>query len=317
MSLFSSSVFNKTPQVFLNKNTTVFQSLYTDLTERLDWLVSLKTLIQPNLATFTCGVTPASLAVTPDNKFAYVANNNNYGITGSDSVTVLNLSNLTVETTINDVSFSQPYTVTSNKDGTKMYVTNSFSTTVSIIDTKTNTVSNVITGFNGPSGFAITSDGSTAYVNNYGAGGSSGMGTTVNTVNLLTNTISGSITVGLAPASVAIRPDGRYVYTINYVDGLPNHGTMSVINTSTNTVVATINNFFGPFSIAITSDSKKAVVTNFGSNNFVPYGSTVSIVDLTTNEITATVNAGIQPSGVAISPDNLFAYITKIGRAHV
>jgi DNA-binding beta-propeller fold protein YncE len=40
---------------------------------------------------FNCGVTPAGIAITPDSSSAYVANNNNYTITGSDSVTVLDL----------------------------------------------------------------------------------------------------------------------------------------------------------------------------------------------------------------------------------
>lgn len=267
------------------------------------------------VATINVGVTPAGLAITPDNLFAYVANNNNYAITDSDTVSVLDLTkNLQVDV-ITTASFNaQAYTVSINPAGTKAYVTNSHWTTVVVIDIATNTVIDTINGFDGPSGFAITPDGNFAYVNNYGGptGLGSGNGTTVRVVNLNTDTIVGApIVVGQAPAAVAMSPDGAFVYSINYVDGNPGTGTMSVIRTSDNTVVDTIPGFSGPFGIAITPDGKYAYVTNFGSNNFIPIGTTVSVVDLSSNSIVATIDVGIQPSGVAISPDGRFAYVTN------
>ncbi len=265
------------------------------------------------IATIGVGDTPAGIAVTPNNRFAYVANNNNDGILGGDTVSVLDLRTNTVIQTISDPSFNEPYTVTINKAGTKAYVTNSNSTTVTIIDIATNTVIGTIGGFDGPSGFVITPDGNTAYVNNYGgpSGVQSGNGTTVRVVNLNTNTIVGPpITVGLAPAALAISPNGAYVYVINYVDGNPGTGTLSVIQTATNTVIKTIPGFFGPFGIAVTPDGKFAYVTNFGSNNFSPYGTKVSVVDLKKYVVSTTIRVGIQPSGVSITPDGRFAYVT-------
>ncbi len=266
------------------------------------------------VATINVGVTPAGIGITPDNRFAYVANNNNYSIAGQDNVSVLNLMDNTLQQTINDASFNEPYTVTINKAGTKAYVTNSNSTTITIIDIPTNTVSGIIPGFDGPSGMVITPNGNTAYVNNYGGPGGlgSGNGTTVRVVNLTTNTIVGPpITVGLAPAGLAISPDGAFVYVINYVTGNPVSGTISVIQTSTNTVVNTIPGFSGPFAIAITPNGKYAYVTNFGSNNFAPFGTSISVVNLTSNTIIAAINVGIQPSGIAITPDGRYAYVTN------
>ena len=272
--------------------------------------------VDPNtvVATINVGVTPVGLAVTPDNNFVYVANNNNYGFTGSDSVTVLDVNSFLPVATITGVSFNQPYTVTINASGTKAYVTNSNSTTVTIIDIQTNTVIGTIGGFDGPSGFAITPSGATAYVNNYGGpeGVMSGNGTTVRVVNLATNTITGSpITVGTAPAGLAVTPNGAYVYVINYIDGNIDTGTISIIRTSDNTVVGTIPGFSGPFAIAITPDGLYAYVTNFGSNNFYPYGTTVSVVDLTTNTVVDTIDLAIQPAGLAITPDGRFAYASN------
>lgn len=281
--------------------------------------------VAPNtvVATIPVGVTPAGLAVRPDSNFVYVANNNNYGIvgvtpygvTGVDSVTVINANTNLPVTTIYDPSFSQPYTVTINASGTKAYVSNSNGTTVTVIDVINNTVIGTISGFDGPSGFAITPDQTRAYVNNYGGpeGVQSGNGTTVRVVDLATNSIiGGPITVGTAPAGLAVTPDGAYVYVINYIDGNPDTGTISIIRTSDNTVVGTIPGFFGPFAIDITPDGKFAYVTNFGSNNFEPYGSTVSVVDLESNTIVDTVDLNsIQTAGLAITPDGRFAYVSN------
>lgn len=267
-----------------------------------------------NTSTINSGITPTGIAVTPDNRYAYVANNNNYGLQGEDSISVIRLKNNTIKTTIFDNSFNQPYTVTISPDGTRAYVTNSNSTTITIINTKTNAVIGIIDGFDGPSGMAITSDGTTAYVNNYGGpeGVGSGNAVTVRVVDLTTNTIVGDpIIVGLAPAALAITPNGKFVYVINYVDGNPATGTMSVIRTSDNMVIDLIKGFSGPFAIAITPDGKYAYVTNFGSNNFEPIGTTVSIVKLKNNTIVKTIDLGIQPAGVAITPNSDFAYVSN------
>ena len=261
-----------------------------------------------NVTTINTGITPAGSAITSDGKFLYVANNNNYGI--QDSVTVIDLStNLPIKTIV-DASFNQAYTITINSSNTKAYVTNSAGSTVSIIDISSNTVVGIISGFDGPSGMVI--NGNVGYVNNYGAGVNSGNGTTVRTVDLVNNVIIGSpIIVGQAPAALAISSDGKFVYCINYVTGVANNGTMSIIQTSTNTVVNTVVNtvsgLFGPFGITLSSHF--AYVSNFGSNNFDPFGSTVSVIDLNSNTIVHTINVGIQPSGIVASLDGRYIYV--------
>lgn len=266
------------------------------------------------IATIGVGDTPAGIAVTPNSLFAYVANNNNDGIPNGDSVSVLNLTFNTLQQTIHDSSFNEPYTVTINAAGTKAYVTNSNGSTVTIIDLATNTVTGTIGGFDGPSGFVITPDGNHAYVNNYGGPiAGSGNGTTVNVVDLNTNTIVGpAITVGQAPAAMAITPDGAYVYVVSYVNGNLGTGTISIIRTSDNSVqLNAITGFSGPFAIAIAPNGRNAYVTNFGSNNFSPVGTTVSVVSISSNTIVDTITLGIQPSGIAITPNGSFVYVSN------
>lgn len=258
------------------------------------------------IATINVGLSPSSIAITPDSRFAYVANSNENNVVGGNTVSVINVATNTLLTTISDSSLNQPYSVTINHAGTLAYVTNSGSTTISIINIATNTVTGVINGLFGPSGMVITPDDSTGYVSNYVGAGSN----TVSIVNLHTNTVTGTITVGNLVATVGITIDGAFVYAANYNLGLLD-GTVSVIRTSDNTVITTILGFFGPYTIVMTPDGKFAYVTNFGSNNFTPVGSTMSVIDLSTNTIVDTIMLGVQPAGAAITPDGTLVYTTN------
>jgi len=262
----------------------------------------------PVITTIPVGDSPAGSAITSDNRFVYVANNN------GNTVSVIDAKSNTVIKTIADTSFNQPYTITLNNDTAKAYVTNSNGTTVTIIDIKANTVLGTIDGFDGPSGLVILPGKMLAYVNNYGGpeGVLSGNGRTISVVDLQTNTIIGApIIVGLAPSALARSPRGDFVYVTNYVDGNPGTGTMSVLQTSNNKVIATIPGFSGPFALAITPNGRYAYVTNFGSNNFTPVGTTVSVVDLQSYKIVDTISLGTQPAGIALTPCGSLAYVTN------
>ena len=115
--------------------------------------------------TFNVGVNPSHLAITPDGKYAYVTNSNNYAIPESDSVTVLNLRKGIPKLTIKDSSFVEPYRIAIDSYGKYGYVCNSGSPgatgllgTVSVIDINTNTVSEVISGFDGPGNIALSKE---------------------------------------------------------------------------------------------------------------------------------------------------------------
>jgi YVTN family beta-propeller protein len=108
---------------------------------------------------------PLGVQFTPDGSHAYVAN-----ASSSDSVSVI-----TVATNIVTSSISvgaSPTGVAVSPDGSAVYVTNENSNTVSVIDTETNTISDLVTVNVGvePYGVAVTPDGSYAYVTNADAG---------------------------------------------------------------------------------------------------------------------------------------------------
>jgi len=137
------------------------------------------------------------------------------------------------------------------------YITNEGSSTVSVIDTATNTVIATIPVGSHPQGVAVTPDGSRVYVAN--EGGLEGVGT-VSVISTATNTVTGiPIPVGSLPIGVAVTPDGSRVYVANQgaVEGV---GTVSVISTATNTVTGIpipVGSY--PFGLAVTRTAAKSM----------------------------------------------------------
>jgi YVTN family beta-propeller protein len=123
---------------------------------------------------------------------------------------------------------------------------------VSVISTGTDTVTATIRVGSGPLGVAVSPDGSTAYVANYGSG-------TVSVINADTGTVTATISVGSYPYPVAVTPDGSQVWVGNY-----DSGTVSVINADTDAVTSTLTGFGGPHGIAFPGPATAAPVLLVG-----------------------------------------------------
>ena len=91
-----------------------------------------------------------------------------------------------------------------NAAGTRVYVANNGSTTVSVIDATTNAViATLVVGLN-PTGIALNPTGTRVYVANFNSG-------TVSVVDAATNTVIDTVSVGRAPVAFGqfIGPDAR------------------------------------------------------------------------------------------------------------
>ena len=255
---------------------------------------------------FNVGVTPSSITVYK--KYGYVCNNNNYSIPDNDTVTVLDLEKGVPKLTIKDNSFNQPYRSVVYKG--YLYVTNSGTTTITVIDIKTNQVIKLITGFDGPT--AIVASKNKLYVSNYGcsSGVGSGNGTTISVVDITLNNIIYTITVSLAPVALKFNKSRKNLYCLNYIDGNSGTGTINIISLANNIITDTISGFSGPFDMVVSKDDH-IYVTNFGSNNFSPFGTNISVVDLKTKHITQTIEIGIQPAGICLSKDERKVYVSN------
>ena len=172
----------------------------------------------------TVGSGAFGVAITPDGKYAYVANN--HGTT----VSVINTATNTVIGPPIAVGNS-PVGVAVTPNGKYVFVTNNSDNTVSVISTATHSVVGPPIGVgNDPAGVVITPDGRFAYVANNGSGAVNS--NTVSVIDIATDTVVGSVTVGNKPLGIDVTPDGKYVYVTN-----SNDGTVSVINTATNKMV--------------------------------------------------------------------------------
>jgi YVTN family beta-propeller protein len=179
---------------------------------------------------------------------------------------------------------------------TNAYITNNGGKSVSVVDTVSDTVSTTITVGNGPTGSAVSPDGTKTYVSNTADG-------TVSVINNATNTVIGSpITVGSSPNGVAITPDGTKAYVANQ-----NSNNVSVIDTASNSVIATVTVGTTPVGVAITPDGLRAYVTNNTSG-------TVSVISTATNTtIGSAITVGTAPNGVAITSNGGIAYVANSG----
>ena len=117
----------------------------------------------------------------------------------------------------------------SNQEGPpSAYVTNISSNSVSVIDTGTNRVVEIVEVGAGPRGVAITPDGTRAYVANQNSD-------TVSVIDKGSNIVVKTLTVCCGPRWVAILVNGTRVYIGNV-----HNSSVAVIDTATDTVVATV-----------------------------------------------------------------------------
>ena len=86
------------------------------------------------VATVPAEVEPAGVAVTPDGKHAYLANQGTLSVPGT-TVLVIDMTTNTVVATVGVGNFPSGVAIT--PDGTHVYVVNGFSNNVSVIDTAT------------------------------------------------------------------------------------------------------------------------------------------------------------------------------------
>jgi YVTN family beta-propeller protein len=122
-----------------------------------------------------------------------------------------------------------PYGVAATMDGSRVYVANLNSDSVSVIDTGRNSVIADIPGDHRPLAVAPSPDGRRVYVTNQGSN-------TVSVIDGSTNTVSATIPVGEGPTGIAVTPDGSQVYVANQ-EGR----SISIIDTSSNSVTTTIS----------------------------------------------------------------------------
>lgn len=160
--------------------------------------------------------------------------------------------------------------------GTKVYVNNYGSNSVSVINTVTDAVTATISV--GTSPYMSVSAGTKLYVVNYGS-------SNVSVIDTTTNTVSTTVAVGSNPYWATLV--GTKLYVSNY-----GGGTVSVIDTSTDTVSTTIAGVSTAY--VSTAIGTKLYVSKYG-------GTSVAVIDTTTDTLSTSITVGTTPySSVAV-----------------
>lgn len=217
-------------------------------------------------------------------------------IIGSSQSSFAQSSNLIA--TINVGSY--PSALAYDSSNGNVYVVNTASNDVSVINATTNTVlTNISVGYH-PSAVAFDSLNGNIYVTNFG-----NVSVINGTTNALLTTVA--VAVGSYPFAVAFDSSNGYLYVANGNLGCGGTllGNVTVINGADNAIVATVAVGFNPRGIAFDSSNGDLYVTNVCSG-------TVSVIEGSSNTVVATVEVG-SALGVAFDSLNANVYVAGQG----
>ena len=226
---------------------------------------------------------------------------------GTGTVSVLSQSLVGIFGTVTVPVGRTPTAIAIDPKGRKVYVANSASDTVSVIDitqdnngnVKNKVIATIRVG-NNPS--AVAASANLVFVANTG-------GRTVSVIDPNTNTVVGNIPVGLAladhPAGLAV--NGKFLYVAlaesNSVEKIEvDHLNVKDIHVKVEFIDLGDQS---PTGVGVTPDGQYLYVTSTGSN-------TVSVIQTATNAVTQTFSVAGSPFGVAVNPATGLGYITDL-----
>ncbi|WP_009476204.1 YncE family protein [Rhodococcus sp. JVH1] len=149
--------------------------------------------------------------------------------------------------------------------GTRTYVANQGSKSVSVLDASNAVVGSVPVGTS-PTGVAANPAGTRVYVTNSGSGN-------VSVIDTATNKVVTTVTTGTAPNAVAVNPTGTRAYVTN-----SGSNTLSVIDTATNKVVGTVAVGARPTAVRVSYDGSAAYVVTDSDRLWVIDTATAKVV---------------------------------------
>lgn len=127
----------------------------------------------------------------------------------------------------------------------------------------------------------------------------------VTVINGNGNTVVGTVGVGSNPTSVVVNPATNRVFV-----GNRGSGNVSVINGANNTVVATVTTGTNPISLSLNTATNTIYVANNGSAN-------LTAINGASNTVAATITVGSNPIAVAVNPVTDTVYVANNGSGNV
>lgn len=236
------------------------------------------------------GTGPSSLVVSPDSRYVYVGNSNDY------TVSVIRAGANVVTNTVSTQACPQSMAVT--PDGATLYITDECSNRLAMIDTANDTLTGYIEVGNAPWSLAMSpvAKDQALYVSNFSDG-------TISIINTATNQVTGDpIKVGGLPQELLFKPGGKYLYL--YGAKPPRYG-LAKIKVATQTFKYVGNQQLTQQALSITPDGSKLYSISLQNDAIV-------CLDCVTNkqvaEIAAPKNTNLNTT--AMSRDGRILFVT-------
>lgn len=192
----------------------------------------------------------------------------------------------------------EPRAIVRSRDGARLYVADSGSDRVSIIDVRAaRRIGTVKTG-SVPMALALEPDGRTLWIVD-------GYGNAVEPLDTTTLRFGSAIRVGSLPRDLAITPDGSTLYVAN-----SGSNSVTAIDLRSRSVRGEIAAGERPWGVAMAPDGKRLYVVNSASNDVTP-------VDLSTGRALGSIPVGVDPVAIAIAPDGTLAFVSNHANATI
>lgn len=254
------------------------------------------------IARLPTGRGPHEVAVSPDNRLAYVANYGAYNVFREEaerkmepgnSITVLDLDKRTVKSTIDLGKYNQPHGIQVSRDGGRLWVTCEGEQAVLELNAATGDIEKVWnTGQRVSHMLIATPDERKLYVANIGSGN-------VTVINRDNGSVK-SITTGDGAEGIDVSPDGREVWVTNR-----GSDTISIIAVENDAVIAEFESGGAmPIRLKFTPDGRQAWVSNARSN-------TVTVFDAAERTLIGTIQVGAVPVGIQMTPNGERAFVAN------
>ncbi len=196
---------------------------------------------------------PAGVAVTPDGKRLYVAENLTHRVAVVDLATRKVITKIAVG--------EYPYDCEVARDGKRVYVSNWGSRSVAVIDTAVNQVVNNIPVGDHPNDLELTRDGKTLYVANANSNTVSVVDTEqLKEIEAISTALHPKSPIGSAPNAVALSPDEKTLYIANADNN--DVAVVDVARRGASEVEGFIPTGWYPTSVRVSRDGKRIFVAN-------------------------------------------------------
>ncbi|TAK33738.1 MAG: YncE family protein [Chloroflexota bacterium] len=188
---------------------------------------------------------------------------------------------------------ASPDGVAVNPTTNLVYVANSGSNSVSVINGTTRAVVATIAVGTNPKGVAANPNTNRIYVTNLDSNN-------VSVIDGASNAVAATVAVGTHPFGVAVNPTTNRIYV-----GNADSNSVSVIDGSSNTVLSTISFAAGPAGIAVNPATNRIYVITTGA------AGVLSVIDGSNNSVITTLASGSNSAQVTVNPVTNRFYVTN------